>query len=424
MYTSIKMIFIFLCIGLTPPSINWPLSWVPAGSVHEMHVQKPNVFKFSNQQFVCWKAKNDWNVFFDQCPHRLAPLSEGRIENGVLQCGYHGWKFDCKGMCRDIPQMDTNYPMRMMNTNARSCPTTVSNSIIWFWPWGISIPHDTKSPDAIMKDLNVVSTYTRNFPYDWASLMENVMDPSHIPFAHHGLQGNRNDAIPIKVNQADLKEFDYRVQFSDRTMSKNRIGVLEVHAPYFVNYVSKFENNQSFNLTVLCTPMEDGQSRVTLFTSNKKSKKMTLFQKLMKCIPMWVQHVMANRFLDSDLIFLHYQDVFSRQNSKYTMPAQSDIPIRYLQRLLHEYKYEKKKVIKSVSRRELLDRWHTHTLHCRHCYVAYKNFERLENASLSAFIILLLFKQYVFAAVHAIIYCILGKLKARFHHQDFQYTEM
>jgi hypothetical protein len=33
-----------------------------------------------------------WVVFEDRCPHRLAPLSEGRLEpsTGQLMCSYHG----------------------------------------------------------------------------------------------------------------------------------------------------------------------------------------------------------------------------------------------------------------------------------------------------------------------------------------------
>ena len=41
----------------------------------------------------------------DCCPHRLVPLSEGRITaTGQLQCGYHGWNFNSSGKCTAIPQ--------------------------------------------------------------------------------------------------------------------------------------------------------------------------------------------------------------------------------------------------------------------------------------------------------------------------------
>lgn len=42
----------------------------------------------------------------DVCPHRLAPLSEGRLhEDGTLQCSYHGWQIDCGGCTCRVPQI-------------------------------------------------------------------------------------------------------------------------------------------------------------------------------------------------------------------------------------------------------------------------------------------------------------------------------
>ena len=42
----------------------------------------------------------------DMCLHRMAPLSEGRIEGNNIQCGYHGWEFNSKGQVVNIPQND------------------------------------------------------------------------------------------------------------------------------------------------------------------------------------------------------------------------------------------------------------------------------------------------------------------------------
>jgi nitrite reductase/ring-hydroxylating ferredoxin subunit len=40
----------------------------------------------------------------DRCPHRRMPLSLGRItDDGLIQCGYHGWSFDGTGSCQRIP---------------------------------------------------------------------------------------------------------------------------------------------------------------------------------------------------------------------------------------------------------------------------------------------------------------------------------
>ena len=35
-------------------------------------------------------------ALLDRCPHRSVPLSFGKVADGRLQCGYHGWAFDAE----------------------------------------------------------------------------------------------------------------------------------------------------------------------------------------------------------------------------------------------------------------------------------------------------------------------------------------
>ena len=37
------------------------------------------------------------HALVDRCPHRNAPLSIGRVRDGLLECRYHGWRFDRSG---------------------------------------------------------------------------------------------------------------------------------------------------------------------------------------------------------------------------------------------------------------------------------------------------------------------------------------
>src|SRR3981081_4413343 len=42
----------------------------------------------------------------DSCPHRGIPLSYGRLDGKVVECCYHGWRFDaCSGRCVEIPSL-------------------------------------------------------------------------------------------------------------------------------------------------------------------------------------------------------------------------------------------------------------------------------------------------------------------------------
>merc|ERR1712107_650242 len=97
---------------------------------------KPNLEKVLNIDVALWWYEDNesneeedggrWICNDDACPHRYAPLSEGRIvlrresggeeesnnnknkkkkEQRCIQCSYHGWEFDDEGTCRMIPQL-------------------------------------------------------------------------------------------------------------------------------------------------------------------------------------------------------------------------------------------------------------------------------------------------------------------------------
>lgn len=81
--------------------------------VCDLDKRAPHGKKVMGLDVVVWWDKNDneWKVFEDSCPHRLAPLSEGRIDQwGRLQCVYHGWCFGGSGDCKLIPQAPLDGP--------------------------------------------------------------------------------------------------------------------------------------------------------------------------------------------------------------------------------------------------------------------------------------------------------------------------
>jgi phenylpropionate dioxygenase-like ring-hydroxylating dioxygenase large terminal subunit len=41
----------------------------------------------------------------DLCPHRAAKLSTGQVNDGNIECLYHGWQFSGEGECIKIPQL-------------------------------------------------------------------------------------------------------------------------------------------------------------------------------------------------------------------------------------------------------------------------------------------------------------------------------
>ncbi|KAF9595250.1 hypothetical protein IFM89_038253 [Coptis chinensis] len=92
---------------------DWYSHWYPVMPLCDLDKKVPHAKKVLGIDIVVWWDRNEekWQVFDDKCPHRLAPLSEGRIDQwGRLQCVYHGWCFNGSGDCKFIPQAPTDGP--------------------------------------------------------------------------------------------------------------------------------------------------------------------------------------------------------------------------------------------------------------------------------------------------------------------------
>ncbi|CAN1290712.1 Protochlorophyllide-dependent translocon component 52, chloroplastic [Linum perenne] len=79
---------------------DWFAYWYPVMPVCDLDNRLPHAKTVLGLDLVVWWDRNEgaWKVFDDMCPYRLAPLSEGRIDQwGRLQCVCHGWCFNGAG---------------------------------------------------------------------------------------------------------------------------------------------------------------------------------------------------------------------------------------------------------------------------------------------------------------------------------------
>ncbi len=100
--------------------------------------KKPTPVTVLGLRLVIWKPQlSDYRVFLDKCPHRLAPLSEGRVDEktGNLMCSYHGWEFDAQGICTRIPQAENPQIVTKNQKNlcALSLPVRQENDLLCVW---------------------------------------------------------------------------------------------------------------------------------------------------------------------------------------------------------------------------------------------------------------------------------------------------
>src|SRR5579883_615110 len=66
----------------------------------------------------------------NHCPHRGASLFFGRNEENGIRCVYHGWKFDVKGQCVDMPNepAESNFKNKV---KATAYPCVERGGVVW-----------------------------------------------------------------------------------------------------------------------------------------------------------------------------------------------------------------------------------------------------------------------------------------------------
>jgi len=118
------------------------------------------------------------------CPHRFASLSGGRFEGRVIECPYHGLRFDMGGRCVHNPHGDGRIPERARVPNY---PLVERYGALWIWPGAAEV-----ADPALIPDLSVLDTVSADerapgrllTKANYQLLSDNILDLSHADFIH------------------------------------------------------------------------------------------------------------------------------------------------------------------------------------------------------------------------------------------------
>lgn len=92
-----------------------PLKYIRIFDEGEIRPGKSAIIQREGEEIAVFNYKGQYFAVCNKCPHKGAPLGEGRIEEGVLICPNHEWRFDVKtGGCPQNPELKVKvYPVRV-----------------------------------------------------------------------------------------------------------------------------------------------------------------------------------------------------------------------------------------------------------------------------------------------------------------------
>ncbi len=163
--------------------------WHPVALISDVN-DAPVGVRLLGEDLVLWRdASGAAQAFIDRCPHRGARFSLGRVNEGHLECPYHGWQFSSTGQCTKVPAVPgfTPPPQHCV----KSFGVQQAYGLIWVQleAADVPLPVFAAEGDTRLRKVNCG-------PYDVHAsaprIIENFLDMSHFGFVHEGWLGSRD----------------------------------------------------------------------------------------------------------------------------------------------------------------------------------------------------------------------------------------
>lgn len=137
----------------------------------------------------------------DRCAHRGYPLSAGKVLGDNIQCGYHGFEYDCGGTCVRVPAQDRIPPRAVVHRY----PIAEAHRWVWIWLGDPELAAGTPVPDTHWMTDPAWDrvTHTRLFECSAQLLHDNLLDLTHEAFLHPSSIGDEavyENGVTVEVD--------------------------------------------------------------------------------------------------------------------------------------------------------------------------------------------------------------------------------
>ena len=172
--------------------------------------REPVAATLLDEDLVLFRSNGAVSAFEDRCAHRGTRLSLGRVDDqGLLECGYHGWAFGVDGQCERIPSLHDGgtIPSR---ARVRDFPVTERHGLIWV---ALEEPVADIAPFPEYDDDRYLTfvALRANWNASAGRFSENGLDITHFAWVHPGTLGDREHA---ECPDIDIAVTSYGFEYS------------------------------------------------------------------------------------------------------------------------------------------------------------------------------------------------------------------
>lgn len=378
-------------------TFDWENQWYAVNWEADLSESRPYAFTLWDKALVMFRSRDgEYVVLEDICPHRLAPLSEGRLvqlqEGTAIECPYHGWTFNCSGSCVIIPQLSPGQKPPSSATR-RKYPTATFRGLIFVWFGDPALANDEELPiPSFVREYEpseVVMTrmLMRYVPYDFVTLVENLIDPAHVQWAHHRAAPQWNRGNVSHKDLTKIVEHDkYLGEIFAHRSEENASNInIIFKPPGLISYSTFAPFIGEFSTVFLASPAGRGRARICIFITVAKAQN-SLFTLALRLTPRWMQHCSSNVVFEGDTILLRAQErvlqvaksdgfggawrgrfMLATGSNDATVLAYRSWLDNHSQSMPWQAPPNGVSTTEELSRSEMLERYLSHTIHCSSC---------------------------------------------------------
>ncbi len=246
-------------MGISAALLN---DWYPVARGDAVGEGQLCTVRLLGEDLVLWRAGIQAVAWQDLCVHRGTRLSLGKVENGLLVCPYHGWRYDSHGRCAHIPAHPEQTPPE--KAAARVYQIKERYGLVW-----VSLGQPDRDVPPFPEQGDPAYRTVLCGPSDVLNasaprIIENFLDVAHLPHVHGGILGDpRYPEMP-----------EYRTETGTEGISARNISVYQpnpygsgsgeqviytyhVLRPFMAYLVKDAEGGVRFTLAAFLTPHDE-----------------------------------------------------------------------------------------------------------------------------------------------------------------------
>lgn len=167
---------------------NWsvlPEAWYFTFQSRDLKPRQIRSFILLNQKIVIFRGSSGKVHALDSfCPHMGTDLEKGKVIGDRLQCFFHHWEFDGKGLCQKIPALLGADLKNGVDHGLYSYPVEEKYGLIWIYAGKVPAVPVLDVPDLVgKKHIARLGRRNTNRSHHHISMI-NGLDPQHLKTVH------------------------------------------------------------------------------------------------------------------------------------------------------------------------------------------------------------------------------------------------